>query len=121
MNLKFRRIRVSKLLYRSREPNSLLTKKLIVSLRGFDTHVDATNITGFNVGEMRNYFFSLPVGEGEFTSYQNRTSGDGGNWDFETQHIREIENQFEINISLDDEPFVALEGEELFIELTFSI
>ena len=120
LNLKFKKIRVEKLLFRSPNPLSLTARKLTLSLRGFDTHIDATN-RGNNFIEQRRYFFCLPIGEGEFTTYVNSTSGDGGTWDFETQNAREIETSFEIETLLDDVGFTAVEGEELYVELTFSL
>jgi len=87
-------------------------------LLGYDTHIDATNITNNNVGEMRHYFFSLPIGEGEFTSYLNREDGE---WDFVADTDLQLETTLTIETRLDDVGFQAGPGEEILMELNFSL
>ena len=88
---------------------------------GYDTHLDLTNVDSNNLGEVRKYMFALPIGEGEFVTYVNRTSGNGGDWDFVSSEIRELETQLTIDVRIDDVGYVAPDDEAMYIELGFSM
>lgn len=116
LNVHFNRIRVTKCLFRVPSPDSLNARNLTVSLRGFDTH---SNVTDLNDGALRPYMFSLPIGEGEFVTYLNVTSGDGGTWDYESQKRRSLETQLEFRLYLDNVPYTPAVDQEIFLELDF--
>jgi hypothetical protein len=90
----------------------------VVLLSGYNNNVSVAD-GGF--AEVRPYFFSLPVGEGIFVNYLNVTSGEGGTWDFVSDHPRRLETFLEFKLLLDNVPFTPAPDKELILELEFSL
>ena len=101
LNLRFKKIRVAKLLWRGECPDPAVARNLHVSLRGYNTHVNVCDVPE-NSGVLRPYFFNLPLGEGQFVSYINVTSGAGGTWDFTTTRPKQLETQLVFELFIDN-------------------
>jgi hypothetical protein len=108
-------MRVSKIVFRPTSPSSGNTKNLLVGLSGFNNHV---SVADGDYKDHRNYFFALPIGEGEFVSYVNRQDND---WDYTADGVRHLENQLDFRLYLDNQPFTPNAGEEVLLELEFQL
>lgn len=94
---------------------------LHVCISGYNSHV---NVTDENSGHLRPYFFALPV-TNCYANYLNITSGiggpqTGGTWDYEVENKpRELENQLEFRLFLNNVPYTPAADYELYLELSF--
>lgn len=113
LNLSYRKIRVSKILFRPPSASSGKTRSLLVSLSGFNDNI---SVVEGDYRDHRNYFFALPIGEGEFVSYVNRETD---SWDYVSDSLRHWENQMDIRIFLDNQPFTPAVDEEVYLEIEF--
>jgi hypothetical protein len=91
----------------------------VVQLSGYNNNVSVADGT---IGDVRPYFFALPVGEGIFATYLNITNGgDVGTWDWVGQGVKKLETFLEFKLLLDNVPFTPPANKELIIELEFSL
>jgi hypothetical protein len=61
----------------------------------------------------------LPIGEGEFVTYDNVTRGGGGTWDWSNFEERKLETQLTFQLLLDNVPYTPPAGKEVLLELEF--
>ena len=118
LNLRFKKIRVTKFVWKGECPDPAVVRMLHLCLRGYNTHVNVTDVPENN-GTLRPYFFCLPLGEGQFNHYVNLTSGAGGSWDYTTRRPKELETQLVFELFIDNVAWTPPVGDAVLLELEF--
>jgi hypothetical protein len=84
-----------------------------VQISGFNNNV---SVADGDYKDHRNYFFALPVAEAEFVTYVNREHDD---WDYVADRVVHLENQMDIKLFMDNEPFTPPVDAGVILEIEF--